>query len=805
MSSIRKLTMTGLAMLSAVTGCCAVGVQPALAAHYKSLAPFAVAAPRGVAVEAGTGNVFVVDNTDKLVREFSGEGVAIGSGFGGAGTAPGEFGTNNIWGVAVDSSASVCKGDVYVNAGGAEIDRFAPGATPGEYTFAAPQLQAEANTRSLAVDVSGNLYAGLWNYSSTGADEFACGSTTPTVIDKDEEKLPLTSGIAVDPAGDVYFVTGNGNVVKFNAEGELQSDPELENEAEGATAVAVDPETSEVFVVDSSPEYHVTRYSSTGVKLEAFGAGEIGTSIGIAYSPVNKEIYVTDETKEEVHVYAKTSGGGGKAPEVECKEAVKKVTTTSVTVACEIDPEGEATKWQFEYEEKGKGPFQKAPATPGSISTEGEVEETITGLTPQKEYVYRLIASNKHGLTKSPEEPFETLPAVEGVTTCAASPVAGEGATLKASLQPKGAKVEYHFQYGTSTSYGSETEVQKSESASVVSASQAIQGLEPNRAYDCRLVASDAEGVTDGPNGTFTTMGLPPGIVSELATDVESGSAQLEATIDPENSASTYYMEYVEAARYQPESADPYAEGVRTPTPEGAVGSDLSYHAIAQVLQGLAPGTTYDFRVVATNSPEPGTGTSYGEDQTFTTPAISAPVVVTGAASAVSQTGATLSGTVNPEGYATSYVFEVGSSTEYGTDISGALSGAGTEAQSVTLALANLAPLTTYHYRLVATNANGTSYGADQTFTTPGTTYSLTLPPTAPLIAIPAIVFPTGNQANTGTTVTKKLTRAQKLAKALKTCRMKKKGKRAGCEKRARKEYAPAKAGAKRKHNNQSH
>ena len=351
-------------------------------------------------------------------------------------------------------------------------------------------------------------------------------------------------------------------------------------------------------------------------------------------------------------------------------------------------------------------------------------------------------------MTTSAEEEAATPSAVTGVTPCAAQ-AQGETATLGASFEPAGTLTEYRFQYGTSTSYGSETKVQKSESASPVLVSQATVGLEPNRAYDCRLVASDAEGVTDGANGTFTTKALPPKIVSELATNVESTSAQLQATIDPENSPTTYYMEYVQAARYHPAAVDPYEEGVKTPALEGAVGSELGYHAVAQVLEGLMPGTTYDFRVVASNSPEPGTGTSYGEDQTFTPPGVNAPVVGTGAASAVSETGATLSGTVDPEGYATSYFFEVGTSAGYGTDISGTLSGSGTEAQSVTLALANLAPLTTYHYRLSATNANGTSYGADQAFTTPGTAYSLTLPLTAPLLTTPSIAFPTGSQANT--------------------------------------------------------
>ena len=66
-----------------------------------------------------------------------------------------------------------------------------------------------------------------------------------------------------------------------------------------------------------------------------------------------------------------------------------------------------------------------------------------------------------------------------------------------------------------------------------------------------------------------------------------------------------------------------------------------------------------------------------------------------------------------------------------------------------------------------------------------------------------AVVKQTTKIALAGCAKAKALTRAQKLAKALKTCRKKSKGKRALCEKRARKQYASAKAGAKTKHNKQ--
>ncbi len=116
------------------------------------------------------------------------------------------------------------------------------------------------------------------------------------------------------------------------------------------------------------------------------------------------------------------------------------------------------------------------------------------------------------------------------------------------------------------------------------------------------------------------------------------------------------------------------------------------------------------------------------------------------------------------------------------------MEGTGTEPQEVTLALANLAPLTTYHYRLSATNANGTSQGQSVEFTTPGTSYSLTLPPAPSLLSVPAIAFPPEAGAGTGTP--KGFTNAQKLANALKSCEAKKtRRKRASCKASAHRRY----------------
>jgi hypothetical protein len=96
------------------------------------------------------------------------------------------------------------------------------------------------------------------------------------------------------------------------------------------------------------------------------------------------------------------------------------------------------------------------------------------------------------------------------------------------------------------------------------------------------------------------------------------------------------------------------------------------------------------------------------------------PTAVTGAATSVGRSTATVSGTVNPGGQATTWRFQYGTATSYGllAPSSPGNAGAGTSAVSVSTTLSGLRRRTTYHYRLTATNASGTARGADATFRT---------------------------------------------------------------------------------------
>jgi hypothetical protein len=100
---------------------------------------------------------------------------------------------------------------------------------------------------------------------------------------------------------------------------------------------------------------------------------------------------------------------------------------------------------------------------------------------------------------------------------------------------------------------------------------------------------------------------------------------------------------------------------------------------------------------------------------------VTAPSASTGPATAVSTTSATLNGTVNPNSNATSYYFEYGTSGSYGSQVPAAAQAVGADGSDhvVSQTITNLAPSTTYHYRVVALDAIGfKTFGTDVGFTT---------------------------------------------------------------------------------------
>ncbi len=202
-----------------------------------------------------------------------------------------------------------------------------------------------------------------------------------------------------------------------------------------------------------------------------------------------------------------------------------------------------------------------------------------------------------------------------------------------------------------------------------------------------------------------------PVVATGNATAIAPTSATLNGTVNPVGQSTTYHFEYGATTSYGSDTAT-----------AGAASGNADVR-VSDSIGSLVPATTYHYRLVATNA----SGTTLGADVSFKTPKPPAPVVSTGHVRSVTQTSATLAGAVNPKGEATSYVFQYGTSTAYGSQTAVASAGAGTKSLAVSAASGPLTPNTTYHDRLLATNVNGTTLGKDISFKTAATPAGVTL------------------------------------------------------------------------------
>jgi hypothetical protein len=307
---------------------------------------------------------------------------------------------------------------------------------------------------------------------------------------------------------------------------------------------------------------------------------------------------------------------------------------------------------------------------------------------------------------------FNGIPPAPVVTTNNATNVASFAATLNGSVNPRESTTTVYFQYGLTTSYGSNTAMQTRTGNTVQAISANISGLSASTTYHFRIVAHNAGGIAVGSDRTFTTLSAtgPPVVITNLASYIASFSARLNGSVDPHGLATTVYFQYGTTTSYG------FTSAIQSKTGN-------TYQNVSANIGGLTANTTYHFRIVATNS----SGTRYGSDRIFTTlSATGSPVVITNPASYIASFSGRLNGSVDPHGLTTSVYFQYGTTTSYGLTTA-IQSKTGNTYQNVAATIGGLTASTTYHFRIVATNSSGTRYGSDRTFTT----LSATGPPVA--------------------------------------------------------------------------
>jgi hypothetical protein len=190
------------------------------------------------------------------------------------------------------------------------------------------------------------------------------------------------------------------------------------------------------------------------------------------------------------------------------------------------------------------------------------------------------------------------------------------------------------------------------------------------------------------------------------ATAITSTGATVNGTVNPNGQATTYAFQWGLSANY----------GNEAPLPQASAGSGSTDAPVSLDLGGLASGTVYHFRVIASNA----SSTATGADETFTTTGSPpAPATVTtAAATSVTATSAVLNGSVVPGETPTTCSFAYGPTTSYGSQTTAQPVAARTTAVAITATISGLASASAFHYQLVCNSATGTVSGADQTVTT---------------------------------------------------------------------------------------
>lgn len=312
-------------------------------------------------------------------------------------------------------------------------------------------------------------------------------------------------GSDIDAEGNVWVVdTDNDRVQQFNSEGEYLSQFGETGSGDGQlnypTGIAIDAKGA-IWVADGGNN-RLQKFSSAGEFVDKFGSegtgsGQFNVPAGVAIDATGN-LWVTDSLNDRIQKFdsegeflSQLGSEGSSNGEF------------NVPIGIEISPEGSiwvADTFNHRIQEfSSKGEFLSKLGTEGTapgefvnpygiaIDSEGNVWVADTG----NNRVQKWLLGN-----------------TPGATTKSATSVAEEGATLRATIRPRGIETTYQFEYGTTTAYGFEapaTPASAGSSSGEVAVTEAITGLQPDTAYHYRVVATSAAGSTYGEDMVFTT------------------------------------------------------------------------------------------------------------------------------------------------------------------------------------------------------------------------------------------------------------------------------------------------------------
>jgi hypothetical protein len=533
-SRVRAVSLAatvGCSVLLALFAASATAADSHAFAHYFGDAasvpkdPYPLVEPTGIAVDDSSGasahDVYVTDPAMHRVEKFGvagnfilmfGQEVDATTGgnlctalsgdvcqAGAAGPSPGAFEDPAF--IAVDGSSGPSSGDIYVGDTEADlVSKFDSSGNLIETWGTGGQLGGFGGVYGVTVDRAGNLFVmGALGKFQDEVFRYTQDGEAVSIF-RNNELVICREGLAIDGEARFYRICG-GRVSKFAETGQVIGEP-----ANGATGIAIDPVPDDLYV-DQGEEGQVRQYIECDRECEPFaepfGSGHLTDAKGVAVDSSTEAVYVANTGAGNVAKFESVT------PRV-ITGVASSFTPSSAKVEGLVEPVSldEVTECYFQYGtdksyESGTVPCE--PATP--ISGPTNVSATLTGLQAAIPYHYRLVAESAAGRRTLGEDRTANASEAPAIDASRAEKLTTTSADLEAKINPQGSETTYHFEYGTSTSYGTsipapDAAVGSDEGDDVVT--EHISSLKEGVVYHFRVIATNQYGATTSEDQTFT-------------------------------------------------------------------------------------------------------------------------------------------------------------------------------------------------------------------------------------------------------------------------------------------------------------